>query len=122
MSVTTTLIPFADKHSHRFDRIAELKEISVPSFVDSYQNEVKAIQTGLYKYMQAIITKQTQPEVPFGIAQVKYKLKFSDAGFPKLDVPLPSQGWKKKQWEDLFSEYMGHHYSEYLVLLFQAGV
>ena len=93
----------------------------MPSFVDTYQNEVKAMKLLILKYMQAIKTKQTQPEVPFGFgnnpSQPKYRLQFTEAGFPLLAVPLPSHGWKKQDWEDLFSAYMGQHYSECPALL-----
>jgi hypothetical protein len=97
-----------------FDRIPELTCVPCQSFVDTYSDSVKEMKGLLLTYAKALRMQKNQPELPFGIgthaAQPKLVLDSTPAGYPILPIPLPSASWKKQDWEDFFTMYMGRHY------------
>jgi hypothetical protein len=97
-----------------FDRIAELMGVPSTTFLDTYQDNVQHMKLSFLKYVKALQSKQRHPALPFGIGndpdEPKVVLESTGGGYPILPIPLPSQNWKKKDWEDLFTMYMGRHY------------
>lgn len=98
----------------RFDRIAELMGIPLALFLDTYPDDVKNMKLSIMNYMKAVRTRQTHPKLPFSISKntghPKIDLQITPAGYPILPVPLPSGNWGKRDWENLFTMYMGKHY------------
>lgn len=101
----------------RFDRIAELMGIPSASFLDTYPDEVKSMKLSMMNYIKALRTRQTHPDLPFGLGKgtghPKIDLQITPGGYPILPVPLPSENWGKKEWENLFTMYIGKHYGKF---------
>lgn len=101
---------------YSFDHIAELMHVPCATFVDTYTDDVKKMKLALLTYMKALRTQESHPDLPFGIGnhqgQPRVVLDTTTNGYPILPIPLPSQTWTKRDWEDLFTMYMGSHYSK----------
>ena len=78
----------------------------------------------MLNYMKALRAKQSHPELPFGIGndqgQPKLVLGQTANGYPVLPVPLPSENWTKRDWENLFTMYIGRHYRGLFLHILQA--
>lgn len=108
---------FSADAEHRYERISEMTGLAMPSFKEMYPKEVLALKTSLLKYMQLLRAKEPRGEGQIGVVvdaalATTVTLTFTSVGFPVLPRPLDTGSWKKKNWELLFMEYMGCHYSE----------
>jgi len=92
--------------------------VSSASFLETYSEEVHNMKLSILKYVKALQTKQSHPDLFFstgndnglGRAGPKIILEISPDGYPILPILLPSQSWNKQDWEQLFTMYMGQHY------------
>lgn len=112
----------------RYDHIAELTGVKMPSFEDMYEDEVLQMKGLVFKYVQAAKVMQQRLEaagagcpvekttgvgvVPYAGLR-KYTLGHTATGFPVLPRPMNTQGWSKDDWEKLYMEYMSCHYSKW---------
>lgn len=89
--------------------------VTSSTFLDTYPDEIQQMKLLMLKYVQTLRTWLEQGEVPFGIGNNKHLpktvLKMTDNGYPILPIPIPSSLWVKRDWEDLYTLYMGQHYS-----------
>ena len=101
---------------HSFDHIAELMGVPSASFVDTYPDVIRNMKISILNYVQALRTKKGHPDLPFGVGndQVRKKIVRDSTreGYPILPIPLPYDNWNKMDWENLFTMYMGWHYSK----------
>jgi hypothetical protein len=88
--------------------------VPAAKFVETYRTDVQRMKVSLMNYMKALRTKQSHPALPFGIgkAAAKLVLQTTPEGYPIIPMPLGSDNWRKRDWEDLFTMYMGRHYSK----------
>ena len=101
---------------HSFDRIAELMDVLSASFVNTYPDVIRNMKISILNYVQALRTKKGHPDLPFGVGndQVHKKIVLDSTreGYPILPILLPYDNWNKMDWENLFTMYMGWHYSK----------
>jgi hypothetical protein len=87
------------------------------SFCKTHKNDVHNMKVNLLNYAKALRSQQSHPDLPFGIGDNQGKPKLvlptTTTGYPILPLPLPSDKWNKKDWEDLFSMYIGRHYRKF---------
>ena len=100
------------------------------SFIDTYSVKVTDLMINLVEYIQAMDNLLT-PLVQTGTALrtgTRIGLRINSApllnrnsstllhlqknanGYPILPDPLPTEGWKKKAWDCLFTDYLGQQY------------
>jgi hypothetical protein len=98
----------------RFDRVAELMGVPSAPFTDTYSADVRKMKVLFLNYVKALQTKQSYPELPFGVGngrkRPQFVLETTQDGFPIIPVPMGSENWRKRDWEDLFTLYMCQHY------------
>lgn len=89
------------------------------SFVDTYSDDVNAMKISIMSYLKTLRTKASYGNLPSGIGigpgvgnEPKFVLAKTKEGYPILP-PLESDRWRKRDWEALFTTYMGEHYSMY---------
>ena len=114
-----------------FDRIAELMDIPSSTFIEMHSEKVTDLMVKLVEYVVAMDRLQN-PILEEGdgtanglgtgtgpgpvsssqnaINQRSIVLVKSDDGYPILPDPIPSDGWTKTKWDNLFTEYLGQHY------------
>ena len=90
---------------------------SIP-FVDTYPDEVNCMKVSILNYVKGLRNiesfgnMQSGIGVHSGIGKKKTNIvltKTSD-GYPIIP-PLETEKWSKREWESLFTTYMGDHYS-----------
>lgn len=105
----------------RFDCIAELMGIPSAPFLETYPDDVKNLKLSILNYMKAVRAKKSHADILFGIGNdgrwPNLVLESTPDGFPIIPTPLPSDTWRKKDWEELFTMYMGRHYCRVQFLL-----
>jgi hypothetical protein len=105
--------------------------VSSASFVDTYYAKVTDLMVKLVEYIQSLDNRLSPPEqnrtgTETGTAVIigngtgnnispmsspsTLILEKSPKGYPILPDPIPSERWKKTQWEILFSDYIRQQY------------
>lgn len=103
-----------------FDRIGELMGVPSMSFLDTHPTKVNDILISLFDYVQAIDkikNPQNSPQAaadtinrPIPHMSLPIQLEISVGGHMILPDPIPSDGWKKVDWDRLFTQYVSQRY------------
>ena len=107
--------------SFSFDRIAELMGVPSTSFIDTYSSKVTDLMISLVEYVQAMdnilnpassnpAATTTNNNLPIANLLPHIQLEKNPNGYPILPDPIPSEGWKKGTWDQLFTDYLGQMY------------
>jgi hypothetical protein len=109
-----------------FDRIAELMGVPSVSFIDTYSTKVTDLMISLVEYVQAIDKIRNPPNpsqvssgpdsgtntntIRIGNLSSPIQIEKNANGFFILPDPIPSEAWKKPDWDRLFTDYLGNIY------------
>ena len=111
----------------RFDRIAKLMGVPSASFIDTYYAKVTDLMINLVEYIQSLENRLSPPEqngtgtasnigngtgnnISPMSSPLTLILQQSLKGYPIIPDPIPSEGWKKTHWENLFSDFIHQQY------------
>jgi hypothetical protein len=109
-----------------FDQIAELMGVPSVSFIDTYSTKVTDLMISLVEYVQAINKIQNPPNpsqvssgpdsgtntntIRIGNPSSSIQIEKNANDFFILPDPIPSEVWKKPDWDRLFTDYLGNIY------------
>ncbi|KAF8805954.1 hypothetical protein BYT27DRAFT_7257783 [Phlegmacium glaucopus] len=100
-----------DAHDH----ILKMMSVSARSFLGTYKTEVTQMKRLIMEYVKTLqtIANPAIPPPPGTSNEVSRKmiLPKSNEGFPVLPIPWPVEEYSKQDLEELFTLYVGQHYS-----------
>ena len=94
--------------------MAEMLGMTSASFLETHPDIIQDLKFAVLKFHQTLQMKQICGDLPFAENAKRHKIALTKtpSGFPVIPIPFESENLVKKDWEKLFSTYVGMHYSK----------